>query len=169
MRIARALRRGLVIALLCSALADAAEPAKPDLARVAHLIVAHANDYRRGEGRGEVTQNTKLNDAARQLAEFMARTGKFAHDADGKRPWDRALQHGYQYCLISENIAYQYSSKGFSTAELAEKLFAGWKSSPGHRKNMLEQLVEETGIAVVRGDSGRFYAVQMFGRPRSRC
>jgi uncharacterized protein YkwD len=138
MRIARALLRGLVVALLCSAFgaANAAAPAKPDLSRVASLIAAHVNDYRRSEGRQDVAQDARLRDAARQLAEFMAKTGKFDHRADGKQPWDRAQQHGYQYCLISENIAYEYNSKGFGTAELARKLFDGWKGSPGHRKNM---------------------------------
>ncbi len=35
------------------------------------------------------------------------------------------------------------------------------------RKNMLAPEVTETGVAVARsGKTGRYYAVQMFGRPR---
>jgi uncharacterized protein YkwD len=149
--------------------AAAAQTAMSDLARVASLVVAQVNDYRRSEGRQVVAQDAKLTEAARQLAEFMARTGKFDHAADGRQPWDRALQNGYQFCLISENIAYQYSSQSFNEAELARKLFEGWKGSPGHQKNMLEPGVMDTGIAIARSGTGRIYAVQMFGRPRSKC
>jgi uncharacterized protein YkwD len=145
---------------------SAADAAKSDLAQVASLVVASVNEYRRSQGLQEVAQNAKLTEAARQLAEFMARTGTFAHDADGRQPWDRAVQNGYQYCVISENIAYL---SGSTNAELAGKLFEGWKASPGHRQNMLEPRVVDTGIVIARSDTGRVYAVQMFGRPLSNC
>ncbi|HEY4261398.1 MAG TPA: CAP domain-containing protein, partial [Schlesneria sp.] len=44
----------------------------------------------------------------------------------------------------------------------------GWKHSPGHRKNMLDRDVTETGVAVAWSkETGHYYAVQMFGRPKS--
>jgi hypothetical protein len=97
----------------------------------------------------------------------MARTGRYGHTADGREPSDRARAHGYDYCRIAENISYQYSSRGFGTAELATRLVEGWKKSPGHRENMLEEGVTETAVALARSDSGRYYAVQLFGLPRS--
>jgi uncharacterized protein YkwD len=152
-----------------SAATAAEAAAQTELARVASLIVAYENEYRRSQGRQDVARDAKLTEAARQFAEFMAKTGKFDHQADGRLPWDRALQNGYHYCLISENIAYRYSSQGFSEAELARQFFEGWKGSPGHNRNMLEPAVVDTGIAIARSPSGRFYAVQMFGRPSSKC
>src|SRR5262249_19787116 len=84
------------------------------------------------------------------------------------KPADRAKKHGYDYCLVLENIAYEYSSDGFTTDALAGALVKGWQESPGHRKNMLDPDVTETGVAVARREStGYFYAVQMFGRPKS--
>lgn len=45
-----------------------------------------------------------------------------------------ALQQVAAYCIVSENIAHQYNSLGFTTEELAEQFVQGWKNSPGHRK-----------------------------------
>jgi hypothetical protein len=49
-------------------------------------------------------------------------------------------------------------------------LVEGWKDSPGHRKNMVEPHVMHTGVAVAHATKQgvqHYYAVQMFGRPRS--
>lgn len=98
----------------------------------------------------------------------MARTERYCHQADGKEPADRAARHGYDYCLVAENISYQYSSADFHTADLAQRYVEGWKSSPGHRKNMLSRDATDTAVAVARSEkSGRYYAVQMFGRLKS--
>src|SRR5262249_45324930 len=57
---------------------------------------------------------------------------------------------------------------GFTTDELASKFVEGWKNLPPHRKNMLNPDVTETGAAVARSaETGYYYAVQMFGRPKS--
>ena len=49
----------------------------------------------------------QLASAARYFADFMARTGKFGHSADGSEPAARAKRFGYEYCIVSENIAYR--------------------------------------------------------------
>lgn len=141
---------------------------KPDLAAAAELIVEQTNRFRTSEGRQSVETNRALAEAARYFADYMAENDKYGHHADGQRPAERAKAHGYQYCIVSENIANQYSSAGFTTDELASRFTEGWKESPGHRKNMLDRDVTETGVAVSHSDqSGYYYAVQMFGRPRS--
>src|SRR5205085_9863408 len=84
------------------------------------------------------------------------------------QPADRAKEHGYDYCIVLENIAYQYDSTGFTTEKLGGGFFTGWKESPGHRRNMLDPDVTETGVAIARSaDTGYYYAVQLFGRPKS--
>jgi uncharacterized protein YkwD len=140
----------------------------PDLAQVAKLIVQQTNDFRAKEGRRKLEANPKLTEAARYFADYLARTNKFSHTADGQRPSDRAKKHGYDYCITLENIAYEYNSAGFPTEELARRFVEGWKQSPGHRKNMLDPDVTETGVAIARSEkTGYYYAVQEFGRPRS--
>jgi uncharacterized protein YkwD len=140
----------------------------PDLQAAAQLIVHRTNAFRQAEGRKPVTSNAKLTETARDFAEFMARTGKYGHEADGHTPAERVQKRGYEFCLVAENIAYRYNSTGFKTAELGNGFFESWKNSPGHRRNMLDPDMTETGVALARSEkTGYYYGVQLFGRPSS--
>lgn len=141
---------------------------RADLAGTGALIVQQTNRFRKEMGRDAVTTNPVLTQTATDFAKFMAKANKFGHTADGNRPNDRARQQGYDPCLIAENIAVEFSSRGFTTNALASKFVQGWKHSPGHRKNMLDPDVTETGVGVAQSETGSYYAVQMFGRPRSK-
>jgi uncharacterized protein YkwD len=139
-----------------------------DSSAAAELLIKQTNEFRREEGLKAVEENAKLKSAALYFAEYMARTDKYGHLADGARPSDRASRFEYDYCLISENIAYHYSSTGFTAEQLAQRLVDGWKQSPDHRKNLLDADVQEAGVALARSPrTGFWYAVQMFGRPKS--
>ncbi len=160
--------RSLFLLGLMAAATTLASGASPELDRVERLVVERTNQLRRAEGRAKVDPEVHLQRAAQAFADFMARTDKYGHEADGRKPSDRVTAHGYAYCLVSENISYQYSSEDFATAELAIRYFEGWKKSPGHRANMLERSAVDTAVAVARSArTGRYYAVQLFGRPRS--
>src|SRR5262249_17679704 len=141
----------------------AASKRSPDISEAVDVIVRRTNEFRKKEGHQDVKVDAKLADTARYFAEYMARTDEYGHSADGSRAGDRAKKHGYQYCVIAENIAYEYSSAGFSTAELAKKFFEGWKNSSEHRKNMSDPDITGTGVAIARSEkSGYYYAVQLF-------
>ncbi len=44
----------------------------------------------------------------------------------------------------------------------------GWEHSPPHRKNLLDAGLEQIGVGVAYSpDTGRYYAVQDFGRPKA--
>jgi uncharacterized protein YkwD len=163
-----------IFVVLCLAIGSSSWPLAAgaaedlDLTAVASAVVRHTNEFRRSEGRQVVAEQAELTEAAQYFADYMARHDKYGHHADGQRPADRAAEHGYEYCLVAENIAYRYSSASFTGEELARRFVEGWKNSPGHRRNMLDADVTETGVAVARSDkSGYYYAVQMFGRPKS--
>jgi uncharacterized protein YkwD len=142
----------------------------PDFARVKELILEHTNDFRRKEGRPVLKVNADLATAAQEFADFMARTDKYSHTADGQQPWERTAKAGYKECIVAENIAYVYNSAGFTTEELARQFFEGWKNSPEHRKNMLDPDLFEIGVGVAHSDtSGKYYGVQDFGRPKSHA
>ena len=137
----------------------------PDLARVESLIVERTNQFRSTQGLRQVHVNGTLARTARLFARYMAETDRYGHEADGKKPSERAERQGYVFCRVAENISYQYSSEDFATAELAGRYVEGWKNSPGHRRNMLDKVVSDTGVAVARSPkTGRYYAVQLFGR-----
>jgi len=147
-----------------------AQPPKnaPDFAKATQQVIDQTNDFRRGEKLAPVKVQDKLTATARDFAAFMANTGKYGHEADDHTPAERVQQHGYEYCLVEENIAYVYRSTGFTTDELSKQFVEGWKNSPGHRKNMLSPDVTETGVAIARSEAtGIYYAVQLFGRPKS--
>jgi uncharacterized protein YkwD len=157
-----------VFAALAAWLAHGASAREPDPAEVARLMIDRTNEFRRSQGLTSTTAQRQLNDAARGFAAYMARTDRYGHEADGRQPAQRVREQGYDYCMVAENIAYHFSSAGFSSAELARAFVQGWKNSPQHRRNMLEPDATDIGLAVVRAPrSGRYYAVQLFGRPQS--
>ncbi|MGH6612173.1 MAG: CAP domain-containing protein [Burkholderiaceae bacterium] len=142
---------------------------RPDLVEAAKQVIASTNAFRQTDKLAPVEPDAELLKSARYFADFMARTDKYGHAADGHQPAQRAQKFGYEYCIVAENIAYQFSSRGFSTSQLAQRLFEGWQNSPGHRKNMLDPNVTETAVAIAQSENtGRYYAVQLFGRPKSQ-
>lgn len=160
--------RGLAALVLAAATAAGAQQKKPDLEAVERAVLAGTNELRREHGRVPLRRNGDLARAAQGFADFMAQREEYGHEADGRTPSQRARAAGYRECMIAENIAYQYKSRGFDTAELAEHLVRGWANSPGHRDNMLDGAAVEVGIAVAYGEeTSRYYGVQLFGRPES--
>ena len=159
---------GLLLLFLLPLPATAAKQITADSERAARAIVTATNTLRKREGRARLDTQTQLTIAARGFARFLATSDLYSHTADGRQPHERAQQHGYEYCIVLENIAYQFRSQGFDTGELAQTFVAGWERSPGHRKNMLHPDVTQTGVGVARNErTGYYYAVQLFGRPKS--
>lgn len=141
----------------------------PDLPQTEVAIVELTNAFRKTGALQAVKPNPALAAAARAFAEYLARTGKFAHEADGRKPEDRAQAQGYRYCLVAENLAWNLNSRGFESAQLAREVVEGWKASPGHRENLLLRGATDIGVAVVRvpDRNPKFLSVQLFGRPES--
>lgn len=142
---------------------------RADTAEAARRVVALTNTFRGQQNLTRTGPAPQLASAARYFADFMARTGKFSHSADGSQPAVRATRFGYEYCTVAENIAYVFSSEATDTAELARRIFEGWQNSPGHRENMLNPNVTETAVAIAHSPrTDYYYAVQLFGRPKSQ-
>jgi uncharacterized protein YkwD len=149
--------------------AATAKPGTLDLQEVTRQIVAATNKFRREQGQKELKVNPELTRAAQYFADFMARTDKYSHTADGKEPWERGAMYGYDYCVFLENIAWAFKSDGYTAEQLARTFMKGWEKSPPHRKNLLDADVSEIGVAVAHSSkSGKYYAVQDFGRPKSQ-
>ena len=144
-------------------------PNLPDIAKAEIAIVEITNDYRHKNNLGPVKPDTKLTNAARAYATYLAWTGKFAHDADGRQHSERARSAGYQFCYVAENLALNQSSVGFETRDLALRMVEGWINSPGHRRNLLAEHATDTAVAIARAPDKdpKFIAVQLFARPRS--
>ena len=154
------LRAGILLVALAATHSLAA-----DSGAVALSIRAATNDFRASEKIAALDTDPRLAKAAQEFASFMARTGKYGHDADGRTPALRATAAGYDHCVVSENIAYQESSVELNAEELSRTLMDSWKNSAGHRKNLLDADVTQFGVGVARASNGRNYAVQLFAKP----
>ena len=111
-----------------------AEGAKLDSQAAATMISL----YRKNNGLGAVAIDAELMKAAERQSQAMASRNKLDHDV--KAPLPKRLQAaGYPATLAVENV-----SAGYHT--LAEA-FSGWRDSPPHRANMLQNGVTRMGIA----------------------
>jgi uncharacterized protein YkwD len=122
-------------------------------------IFALINAQRQHHGLRPLVYNAQLDRMAKIQADNMARFQKMAHtlpDASLPTLGDRARYVGYPYGRIAENVALGYPS--------AETVVEGWMNSSGHRRNILDGEVLETGIALARSSAGGLYYCQVFGR-----
>jgi hypothetical protein len=135
---------------------------------VVRRLVQRTNELRAQSGWKPVAAEPRLTAAAARFARYMAETDRYGHEVDGRQPAERAQAQGYDHCLSAENIAFASSTRGFQADELAQRLFDGWVHSPPHRRNLLDGDMTHVGMAVAQSArSGKFYAVQLFGRPRA--
>ena len=141
-------------------------PRLPAEIEVEAQILAGANAFRHENGLRGLTPNNVLAGEARAYAAYLARTGAFSHTADGRDPAGRAQAAGYAYCEVAENLA-RIEENGTRVADLTGMFMSGWERSPGHRHNLLDPQVIETGVGVARppGRPDAYVAVQVFGRP----
>ena len=167
------LLRVLALIGIAAAIAPAAvavsSPASPE--RIEDQVFEAANGFRADNRLDGLQSNPTLASEARAFADYLVRTGKFSHTADGQDPGGRARQAGYDYCELAENLAYEADDSGFGAEHLTGVFMSGWEASPGHRHNLLNSTVTETGVGVARaqgrGALQKYVAVQVFGRPAS--
>ncbi|MFE0380285.1 CAP domain-containing protein [Streptomyces inhibens] len=134
-----------------SASASAA-PTSKTAARVVELV----NKERSKAGCSPLTVNAKLTKAAQAHSKDMADHRNMSHTgSDGSSPDDRITRAGYNWSAYGENVAYGYSTP--------ESVMAGWMSSPGHKRNILDCSFKEIGVGLAQpGD----YWTQDFGTAR---
>ncbi|HEY8831983.1 MAG TPA: CAP domain-containing protein [Gemmatimonadaceae bacterium] len=139
--------------------APSTETAPATLGPTESRIFRLVNEERRRQGLPDLVYNPQLDRMARIQAENMAHFQKMAHvipDATLPTLTDRARAAGYPYARLAENVALGYPS--------AQTVVEGWMASKGHRANILNRDVEETGIAIARSSAGGLYYCQVFGR-----
>lgn len=168
----RRLGRMLAFPFLLIAVVAFADPPTPSesvsLDEVTSAIIQRTNEFRNEHELPPVRRCDELTEAADQFARFMSKSDKYGHQADGRTPAERARAAGYQYCVVRENIAYRTNTGDPDTQTLIDVFVQGWIDSPSHRDNILADYVTDTGVAVATSDQVTFYAVQLFGRPKSK-
>lgn len=91
--------------------------------------------------------NERVDTAAARHAADMHRHEELSHTgSNGSDTGDRLVAAGYDWRAYAENVAYNYPD--------VEAVFQGWKTSPGHCRNLMNRDVREMGFA----RSGAYWA-----------
>ena len=122
-------------------------------------VIYLVNKSRTENGLEKLSENEKLDNAAKGKAQDMIKNNYFSHNSpSGVTPWYWFDQSEYEYKYAGENLAL-----GFSTVENQHE---AWMNSASHKKNILNSNYKEIGVAVERGEINEklvTIAVQMFG------
>jgi len=145
----------------------------PALSAEEQNLLDRFNDYRVSHGLDPLRENVKLDEAATYQADYMARTGFYAHvNADGRDVADRVRAEGYRFGWIGETL-HQYDpeirrttgiERYYERSELVSYLMDGWDASAAHREILLEGGVRDVGVGIAEAENGRIYAALLVGR-----
>lgn len=141
-------------------------PQTISVSRYEERIIESTNAFRAQNGLQPLKPRIQLIVLAQNHARNMARQDRFGdtddngHVLDGHNFEYRIESSGYAFERAAENVGYQRVH-----ADPVNAMMEGWKTSPGHRRNMLTPEITEIGVGAAQGKSGRWYFVQVFGRP----
>ena len=147
--------RALAAAALAALLASCASPVTRTSGNVqSGALTASLSGFRTQAGYGAVAPDATLGQAALQQAQWMAATGRMDHTTGRGRDFVSRM-NGLGIEAAAENIAH--------AAEL-DKVFAMWKASPPHRRNMLDPRFGRFGLASAPDQNGKRYWALVLGR-----
>lgn len=152
--LASVLATTLTVTLLALGLGLTATPAEAASAASKYGTAAEkaTNQQRVKHDRVKLKGSKCLKRQAKRHARNMARKRDI---------WHQDLRKVLAKCdmrMVGENVAMGYRS-GRSVVN------QGWMKSPGHRENILRRQYRRSEVAAIKGSDGRWYAVQLFGRP----
>lgn len=134
---------------------------------VERLLVQKVNAYRADAGLPALVASRTLDGEAQSWSAHMAGARDFNHDPSMSARL-RAGVDGAQLSGVGENIAYAIrgdAATGKTPEQIADSLFAQWKDSPAHNRNMLgAYTVMGVGVSY---EGGRVYATQKFAAVNS--
>lgn len=117
-------------------------------------LIALVNKERTARDLLPLEKVNRLTEIGRSHSADMFTRGYFAHSSpEGKNVSDRALDKGYIFLIIGENLAYA------PTVELAHK---GLMDSTGHRENLLSPEYSKVGIGIMDGGVYGLMVTQVF-------
>ncbi len=123
-------------------------------------VLARVNQERTKRGCNELSVNPLLTQIAEDLSCEMIEEGFFTHEhpVTGEGPGQRAINAGYIFLAIGENLA-------VGQATPVQVMREWMASTQGHRENILSAQWTEIGLAVRTGGEYGVYWVQEFGNP----
>jgi uncharacterized protein YkwD len=125
------------------------------------------NEMRSDHGLQPLDYDSRAGKSAQQHTEWMAETTTIEHSGDGQ----------YVCRPVAENIAYTYAASDIDTeyggvvnhhgneTAIGYGLASAWMNSKPHRRNILDEDFNRTGIGIATAETGgrtRIYATQSF-------
>ena len=126
-------------------------------------VFDEVNRARSMHGLPPVDRDSELDAMGHRYASLMKRTGKFAHQLDGRSVGQRLDHYGLDYQRAAENL--QRNDFDDCVSGCMETVWGpgGWmKSRKGHREAMLDPRYDRAGLGVE--DDGRSWHVAMYFR-----
>ena len=131
-------------------------------------VVQLTNFERSSRGLRPLRHDPAIAAIARAHSENMLAQENLSHTLDGLDSNDRARVNGYN-CRrdlgggrfefgLAENITHL---DGYGKGSAAKEMVAGWMTSPGHRKNILDPGLERIGVGVAN-EGDKWYGTQNF-------
>lgn len=119
------------------------------------------SDVRSRHGLGSISVDRRLMKAAKNHANYLARTGKFGHEFGPSTMFKKRIFDVEFKQSAGENLGVGYRS--------IDAAITGWMNSPKHRKIMLKRKFSVGGIALTRNISGKnprytYYWVLIMGK-----
>lgn len=105
------------------------------------------SNVRKRHGLGSISTDRRLMRAAKNHANYLARTGKFGHEFGPSTRFKKRINDVGFKQSAGENLGVGYRS--------IDAAITGWMNSPKHRKIMLKRKFSVGGIALKRNISGK--------------
>lgn len=112
--------------------------------KILNEVAVSTNMFRSVFGLRSLSTSARLNAAAQEYAERMARDGFFDHHSPtGDGPGERISAMGYEFQECGENIAVGYGQPW--------EVMSAWITSPAHRANLMNSGYVEIGLGMAMG------------------
>jgi uncharacterized protein YkwD len=129
-------------------------------------IIGATNAYRQTKGLPPLSENANASEEAQAYANYLARTARQGHSADGRSPFQRLRASGAKFCKFrGENWHESWTRPSpASPAAAVAAAMTFWKHSPGHER-ALRSASTEIGVGVAGWRHGKqwyYQEVQVF-------
>ena len=115
------------------------------------------NRLRAERGLPPHTINLTLCSVAQKYARYCADKNGQGHFVDGRSPWKRVSDAGYEYRVVRENWAGSFDN--------VHGAFRGWMSSGGHRASILSKDTSECGFGYAMRNGQPHSYVGLYAEP----
>jgi uncharacterized protein YkwD len=147
--------------MLALAVAPLASQPRTSVHVAEHRVFEEVNRVRRAQGLEVLEWNESLAEEAQRQAQNMAARKFFAHRDPVRGDIGERLNASHiQWSGCAENL---FRERGYD--DPVAVAVQGWLDSPGHRRNMLDKAMTQTGVGIAVEGADTVLIVQEFIRP----